>query len=298
MYDFVLLKISMEICSQWPMNIYSYCKSHLNEISVDKNATRVLEQLQFAISASRYVDLSGFGLKIMSISGCASFDSAFPPATLTVNPSTRSFKLKDYRKSLRKLRPLKPCLLQLLCNAKAHHCCLNLLSEWAVKEIIEGLERNGFGEDVNDKFTLTGTPLNGVLGAGGMSGYERVCVCIPNPGVLPNPAHTTHSARSHIPNRPGWSTVHIPQGAGACADHPQPGRQATEPLIRCAHTVDGWVHPSSHRARGSNGVHTMVTARWDIDHTQQRIGCWQYATGGFFRRILVRKLRGTEQLSR
>ncbi|KAJ7353498.1 hypothetical protein DFH08DRAFT_805044 [Mycena albidolilacea] len=57
---------------------------------------------------------------------------------------------------------IEPSLSQLLCNAKAR-CCPSLLSEWAVEEIVEGLKRNGFNEDVSNKFTLTGMLLNGCL---------------------------------------------------------------------------------------------------------------------------------------
>ncbi|KAJ7785377.1 hypothetical protein B0H14DRAFT_2630591 [Mycena olivaceomarginata] len=198
------------------------------------------------------------------------------------------------------------------------------MQQWTVEEIIEGLKHNSLGEDVNNKFTLSHSKQLYQW----YHGYN---------GMQLQTGRIAVMSESHIPNRHGLSTAHVPQGVGVHADHPhpQPGRQPDKPPIWCAHMVYECMHPHTvlcasvthpkpgllsrtparfveHNRMGvctpayhttllrgctpdrRNGVSTTVTAQWDIDPTQQRIGCWQYTYCVIFRQILAHLGRPTQ----
>ncbi|KAJ7353464.1 hypothetical protein DFH08DRAFT_805012 [Mycena albidolilacea] len=114
-------------------------------------------------------------------------------------------------------------------------------------------------------------------------------MCIPNSECYPT-QHVIHSARCALPTT--YADPH----------NKQAGRQPNPQSDVCAWHTGACIPDSPHCAmrfrdvsrtwcavpnpNGCNGARTTVTARWDIDLTQQRIGCWRCMYRGFFRRKL------------
>ncbi|KAJ7319115.1 hypothetical protein DFH08DRAFT_819535 [Mycena albidolilacea] len=165
---------------------------------------------------------------------------------------------------------------------------------------------------------MDGYTTEWLLGAGRMSGYEQAYaprdvwlhMCIPNSECYPT-QHVIHSARRALPTT--YADPHNtqagrqpnPQSDGhasriprtalcASVTYPEPGVLSQTPARFAEHNRVGICAPPYCAALlcgcvdGRNGACTTVTARWDIDLTQQHIGCWRCTYRGFFRR----KLRG------